>query len=112
MQIDFASSSLDKDCTSDRSRTRTFGVNRAKALGRRLSALLAASNLEQLRNTPGHWHELKGDRKGQIAADLDGPYRLILEPVIDDASRAAHAQGLVWSLIARVLILEIADYHG
>lgn len=111
MQIDYASSKLDKSCADDRSRTRVFGVNRAKALGRRLSALLAATNLEQLRNTPGHWHELKGDRQGQLAADLDGPYRLILEPVIDGASRTAHAHGLDWSLVTHVRILDITNYH-
>ncbi|MCA8951140.1 MAG: type II toxin-antitoxin system RelE/ParE family toxin [Planctomycetes bacterium] len=111
MQIEFASSRLAKSFADDRSRTRAFGANRAQALGRRLSALLAATNLEQLRNTPGRWHELKGDRKRQLAADLDGPYRLILEPVIDDASRAAHANGLVWSLITHVRILDITNYH-
>ncbi len=111
MQIDFASSRLAKDCADEKSRLQAFGPQRAKALGRRLTALLAAANLEQLRNTPGRWHELRADRKGQLAADLDGPYRLILEPVIDETSRSAHLHGLVWALVVRVRILEIVNYH-
>ena len=111
MKLEFATSRLAKDCADDRARLRAFGTNRKKKLGRRLSELVAAANLEVLRNAPGRWHELHGDRKGQFAVDLDGPFRLIFEAVLDDALGRPQTQG-VWSHITHVRILEIVDYHG
>lgn len=76
------------------------------------TSLLAASNLEELRNAPGRFHELREDRAGQFAADLDGPYRLIFEPVLTPEEKPIHAAGFVWSKITHVSIVETADYHG
>ena len=112
IKVDFKSRRLAKDCQDDRSRNRAFGKARAKKIARRLSSLLAATSLEDLRNAPGHFHELSGGRAGQFAADLDGPYRLIFEPVLTDADREIHREGLVWSRITHVRILSIEDYHG
>lgn len=76
------------------------------------TSLVAASNLEVLRNAPGRFHELRADRPGQFAADLDGPYRLIFEPVLSAEEKVAHADGFVWSKITHVSIVAIEDYHA
>lgn len=112
MKLEFATTRLAKECVDDRSRLRTFGADRAKKLGQRLTLIEAAASMEQLRNAPGHFHELVGDRKGQFAASLDEPYRLIFMPVLDDAASKVHEKGYVWSQITHVRILSILDYHG
>jgi proteic killer suppression protein len=66
--------------------------------------------LEQLRNQPGHWHELMGDRWGQRAASLDGSNRLVIEPDHEPVPRKPEG-GLDWSNTTAVIIVEIADYH-
>lgn len=112
MELDFESEKLAKQCADRRSRTRAFGADRAQRLEKRLTALIGATDLEELRNTPGRWHELRGDRAGQFAADLDHPYRLIFEPVLTAEERLTHAAGTIWSKITHVRIIEITDYHG
>lgn len=56
----------------------------------------------------GRFHVLGADRRGQLALDLDHPYRLIFEPdklPDDDTSDADLAT------VTRVVIIEIVDYH-
>jgi proteic killer suppression protein len=115
--VEFHDRKLARDCLAgdyadERARMRAFGKERAKKVGRRLTSLLAAASLEELRNVPGRFHELGADRAGQFAADLDGPYRLIFVPIFSPEEQAVHAAGFVWSNITRVSILEITDYHG
>jgi proteic killer suppression protein len=98
---------MEKQCQTDKSRNVAFGTQRAKQLKKRLSALVAATNLEELRNAPGRLHQLKGDRAGQLSLDLDGPYRLIFEPV----PRAAPPGGTPWTQITQVRIIAIEDTH-
>jgi len=112
VKVDFQDKKLAKDCADDRSRMRAFGEARAKKVRLRLTALVAASNLEALRNAPGRIHELREDRAGQFAADLDGPFRLIFEPVLSAEEKGAHADGFVWSKITHVSIVAIEDYHA
>lgn len=47
---------------------------------------------------------------GQLAVDLKHPQRLIFQPDDDPVPRKADG-GLDWSLVTRVMILEIVDYH-
>ena len=112
MKVDFQDKKLAKDCADDRSRMRAFGEARAKKVKLRLSALVAASNLDALRNAPGRFHELSENRAGHLAADLDGPYRLIFEPVLSATEKVAHADGYVWSKITHISIIAIEDYHA
>jgi len=112
VEVEFRSKKLAKSCADDRARVRAYGSERAKKLKLRLSSLVAASCLEDLRNAPGRLHELSGDRAGEFAADLDGPFRLVFEPVVSDAERDHHSEGWVWSKISRIRILGIEDYHG
>ena len=112
MKLGFSTSKLKKQCQSRNSRKRAFGDERGKRLGRRLSALLAAACLEDLRGAPGRLHELKGDRAGQFSFDLDGPYRLVFEPVVSGDENPATSGGLSWSQITHVRILSIEDTHA
>jgi proteic killer suppression protein len=85
---------------------------RAKKLGLRLDELAAAQVLEDIRKLGlGNPHELKQDRKGQIAINLDGPFRLIFEPSDDPPAKKADG-GIDWTAVKSVRILEVADYHG
>lgn len=90
---------------------RTWGSARATKIRLQLDALAAAETLEDLRYAPGRLHELTGDRKGQLAFDLDGPYRLIFEPAEEPVPRKDDG-GLDWSCIEAVTVLDVEDYHG
>ena len=65
MKITFADKNLDK---------------RAKQFITRLNTLRDATTLEYVRNLPGRFHELTGNRKGKWGCDLDHPYRLVFIP--------------------------------
>jgi proteic killer suppression protein len=72
----------------------------------------AAECLADLRNVPqADYHELTGDRKGEIACNLDHPYRLILVPAHDPLPKKEDG-GLDWNGVTAVTVTEIADYHG
>lgn len=79
----------------------------------RLSELQAAETLEDLRPTrlPGpRCHELAGDRKRQLAVHLHGARRLVFRPDYDPLPLAATG-GLDWRAVARIVVVEIVDYH-
>ncbi len=76
----------------------------------RLRQIKAAQNMEELRFAPGKYHELHGDRKGQIACSLTGANRLIFVPVNDPLPVDKDGK-LIWSEITEIVILEIEDYH-
>lgn len=111
MDILFATKRLAKQCASDRGRLKAFGAAAAKVLRRRLDQLRAAETLEDMRTLPGRCHELRQDRKGELAVDLRGPYRLVFEPA-DNPPPTKEDGGLDWSRVTAVRILEVEDYHG
>jgi plasmid maintenance system killer protein len=89
-----------------------FGPRMTRVIQRRLMQLFAAESLEDLRGAPGRLHELTGDRAGQFAMDLVHPGRLIFIPAGDDGSELRKPDGgWNWSRIARVIVIEAADYH-
>jgi len=90
---------------------RKFGSLRAKFIRRRLDDLAAAEVLEHMLGLPGRCHELGEDRKGQLAVDLDGPYRLVFVPANDPIPCTTDG-GLDWSKVTAVQILEVTNYHG
>jgi len=53
---------------------------------------------------------LKEDRKGQLAIDLDGPYRLIFEPA-DEPYPLDGNGSLDWNRVTIIRVLLIGDYH-
>jgi plasmid maintenance system killer protein len=111
LDILFSSNKMEEECCDAKVRRRRHGDERAKRLGRRLDDLRAAENLAVMRGLPGDCHELTGDRKGLIAISLDGPYRLVMEPVGDPLPRN-ESGGLLWSRITAVRVLRIEDYHN
>lgn len=112
MILEFSTTKLAKKCETAASRQRAFGQERGKKLGARLTALVAAPNLEVLSNAPGRLHAMVGDRAGQYSLDLDGPYRLYFEPVLTEEESRDNPDGLSRSQITHVRILSIEDPHG
>ena len=91
---------------------RKYGQLRANLIRRRLDECRAADNLTVLRSLPQmRCHELKGDRAGCLAIDLDHPYRLIFEPANDPTPRKPDG-GLDWTGVTAIRVLTVEDYHG
>lgn len=95
----------------DRLAVKKLGALRAGLFKLRLDNLMAAETLEDVRLLPGHFHELKDDRKGQWACDLDQPYRLIFQPHEDPIPEDENGR-YIWIEIKGVEILDITNYHG
>ena len=111
MEMAFGSRKMQKLCDSAKEMRAKLGDRGAKVLQTRLAQLQAAETLDDLGKLPGaRCHELTGDRKGQLAVDLVHPRRLIFVPDHDPPPTKADG-GLDWKKVAKVLILEIDDYH-
>lgn len=110
MEVTFADRKLARDCSSVRSAAAAFGAVRGRKIRSRLDQMAAAHNLEVLRHAPGRCHELRGDRAGQLSLDLDGPYRLIFEPVPSPPA-VREDGGLDWSSVQAVHVVAIVDTH-
>ncbi len=87
-----------------------YGKLRGEKIIKRLQQLKIAETLEEVRNLPGNFHELIGNRKGQWACDLDQPYRLIFQPKVKPIhqNKSGH---YIWSEIKIIEVIEIVDYH-
>ncbi len=110
MKITFADKKLEKIANDDSNMLKVFGKSRATILKRRLTQLLDATTLEDVRFLPDHFHELTENRKGQWGCDLDQPYRLIFTPQERSIPRSIDGRYL-WSAITAIEIIEIVDYH-
>lgn len=110
MNITFDKKNLAKYANNDRLAQKELGKRRAEVFKERLDDLMAASTLEDLRYLPGNFHELKSNRKGQWACDLDQPYRLVFEPHENPIPSNNDGQYL-WIEIKGVAIIEIVNYH-
>jgi proteic killer suppression protein len=110
MNIAYANNQIEKVCTDEKRGKKELGQVGMKVLTSRLVQIAEASNLEELRQQPGSWHELTGDRWGQLAANLDGLNRLIFEPNNDPRPQKPDG-GLDWSAVTEIVIIEIIDYH-
>lgn len=111
MDILFKSGKLQKECNNQQTLVKRYGQQRAKLLRRRLDDLGSVETLADLRKLPAtRSHELKNNRKGQLAVDLDQPYRLIFEPAHEEVPLKEDG-GLDWEKVTAVRILEIVDYH-
>ncbi len=110
MEIAYANNRIEKICTDEKRGKKELGPTGMRILTGRLIQIAEASNLEDLRNRPGSWHELTGSRWGQLAASLDGLNRLVFEP--NNVPRPTKPDGgLDWSSVTEVIIIEITDYH-
>jgi proteic killer suppression protein len=111
VKITFLNKKLEKQANDFKKCQKEMGTIRAKLYNKRLGDLRNAITLEDVRNLPGRYHELMGDRKGQWACDLDHPYRLVFEPH-ENPIPTNESGNFIWLEIKGVEIIEITDYHG
>lgn len=112
MDILFQDRKLEKTCNDQSLLVRKYGPTCAKLLRRRLDEFRAAENLSVMRSLPQvRCHELKGNRAGTLAVDLEHPYRLIFEPANDPIPRKSDG-GLDWTEVTAIRVLTLEDYHG
>lgn len=111
VEIFFAATKLQKECNDSRLLTKRYGKRTAQLIRRRLDELTAAETLDLMRTLPqARCHELTGDRKGQIAVELDHPRRLVFRPC--EPIQRKPDGGLDWKRTTRVEILQVVDYHA
>jgi proteic killer suppression protein len=111
VEIEIATAKLQKTLATEHDRVCAYGPPAAKALGRRLTQLHAAQNLEVMRTLPGNCHELKGDRKGQLAVEVTKGLRVVFRPT-EHPPPSRSDGGLDWSAVTAITVLEVTDYHG
>lgn len=76
-----------------------------------MKELKAADNLAVMKTLPAaKCHELRQDRKGQLAVMVSGNYRLIFVPDHDPIPRNDDG-GMDWVSITIIEVIEIEDYH-
>lgn len=110
LRIIFKTERLRRDCTEAKWMRRRWGANRAGFVRRRLDQLRAAENLEQMRLVHRRTHELKANRASLISLDLDGPWRLLIEPAEDPLPTKSDG-GLDWSQVTAVRVVAVEDTH-
>jgi proteic killer suppression protein len=110
VDIKFGQSKFRKLANDVRKCQKEFGVKKSTLFFKRLTYLREADTLEDIRNLPGGYHELVGDRKGQWACDLDHPYRLIFTPQENPIPVNESGQ-YIWIEIMGIEVVEIVDYH-
>ncbi|MFP4008210.1 MAG: killer suppression protein [Spirulinaceae cyanobacterium] len=110
MNIIFSTNNLEKECNNHRLLEKKHGSKRAKRIRRRLDDLRSVTVLEEMRSLPGRCHELVHNLDGQLALDLDHPYRLIFEPADEPIPTKADG-GLDWTKVTAVRIIGVKDYH-
>lgn len=114
LSIEFASKKLARQFNSEKALVRAFGQKRAKRIAVVMTSLRAAPNLSMFAppySPPHRCHELKGNLKGKLSLDLDGPYRLIIEPT-NSPLPTRNDGGLDWQGVTAIRILRIEDTHG
>lgn len=106
MELFFADRRFAEKCASRRSMQRSLGAEQAKRLEVRIQQLRRAENLADMRQVTARIHALSQDRTGLVALDLDGPNRLLIEPIPPEG-----VDQWGWADVRQVLVHEIVDYH-
>ncbi len=110
MEISYKSRKLEKQLTDPREMAKSFG-QLARKVNQRLKDLTDADNLAIMKTIPAaRCHELTGDRKGELAVDVSGNYRMIFEPFHEPIPKKEDG-GLNWEDVIKIQINEIEDYH-
>ena len=110
MEITYKYRKLEKQLTEPKKLVKSFGQLAVK-IKMRLKNLTDADNLAIMRTIPAaRCHELTGDRKGELAVNVSGNYRLIFEPLHDPIPKKDDG-GLNWEEVTKIQINEIEDYH-
>lgn len=106
MQVSYKNKRIEKQCTNLREAKKAYSEKVAIKLLKRVHFLMAAENLESVINYPiHHFHDLKGNREGLYAIDVDGrrgSYRLLLS--IDGFSKEQ-----VFTAASEITIIEITE---
>lgn len=111
MEVAFKTSKLQKMCFSETQLLKKFGKICANKIWSRLDDLQAASTLEDFKSLPGRCHELKDNRKGQLTLDLEHPLRLVFKPSNNDIQNRREDNGLDWSSVTSVEVIDVEDTH-
>lgn len=110
MRVEFLDTRLKKSCEDKATRQRQFQKAAADKLATRLDDLAAAASMETMRQLPGSWEELTGDRRGQFSCRLDKKLRLVIRPTKQPP--LAKPDGcLDWAAIDAVTVVEVVNYH-
>lgn len=110
MEISIRDKKLRKSIDDPKKLVREYGAKMANILQRRLDDLYNADTLEDTRNLPGRYHELRGNKKEYWACDLEQPYRLIFTPRQRPIPQNEDGQ-YIWVEIVAIEITEIDNYH-
>ena len=111
MEITFENKKMAKLANDTRHAQKILGVNNARIFKRRLDDMRAVATLEDCKKLPGKYHELVGNRKGQISVHLEEPQRLIFVPAENPLPYNEHGI-LEWDKITSARIIESEkDYH-
>jgi len=102
---------MEKSCRTEKAGQQRWGADNWKVMRRRVAALAAAPTLLAMEGVPGQCHQLRADRAGEFAVYLWGPYRLVFIPDHDPIPRLKDG-GVDRSLVTRIVITEVVDYHG
>jgi plasmid maintenance system killer protein len=110
VEISFKSRKLEKQLTDPKEMVKSFGRLAGK-VNQRMKDLTGADNLAIMRTIPAaRCHELTGNRKGELAVDFSGNYRMIFEPLHHPIPKKDDG-GLNWEKVTKIQINEIDDYH-
>lgn len=108
--IQFPDQKFAKEVNDTRLLQRRYSAQRAKLIRRRVDELRAAQTLNDMRSLPtARYHELRGNRAGQLAINLDQPYRLIFTPAPPIPTKPDG--GMDWTHVTAVIVLEVEDYR-
>jgi len=114
MDIVFANAKLRKQLNEAKAMIRAHGPERARKLKLIMVSLRGMPHLGVLAppySPPHRCHELKGNRKGKLSLDLDGPYRLIIEAANNPLPQLPDG-GLDWAKVTAIRICSVEDTHG
>lgn len=112
MDIGFAKKKTGRIFNSERLLVKAYGARQAEEIQDRYFVLRAAPTLAGVpTKPPERRHELKGQRKGEFAVDLVGPFRLIFKPNHDPVPRKEDG-GIDVARVTSITILGVEDYHG
>ena len=110
MELSYKSRKLEKQLTDPREMAKSFGQLAVK-IKMRLKNLTDADNLAIMETIPAaRCHELTGERKGEIAVEVSGNYRMIFEPNHNPIPRKDDG-GLNWENVTKIQMNAIEDYH-
>ncbi|AQU05234.1 killer suppression protein [Dehalococcoides mccartyi] len=111
MDIIFCNRKLASIFNSEKNLKIAYGPENCKKIMNRMAVLKAAYCLDEIPvKPPERRHELKGDRKGQLAVDLKHPCRLIFRPTSNPLPLKTDG-GLDLRSVKGIEILEVEDYH-